>query len=95
METIIFELNYLDESSKEQLDAYRNIGSVRHLKRLRQQEIRRKKLLKRTLWALTNLFFVALLAFDIWVLVSWIDIITHNLYPSPVYQEWNFFVPFF
>ena len=85
---------YVDSLERE-LDGYRNIGSVRHLKRLRQQEIRRKKLLERTLWALKNLFFVALLAFDIWVLVSWIDIITHNLCPSPVYQEWNFFVLFF
>lgn len=95
METIIFDLNYLGESSQEQLDAYRNIGSVGHLKRLRQQEIRRKKLLKRTLWALKNLFFGALLAFDIWVFVSWIDVITHNLYPNPVYQAWNFFILFF
>lgn len=95
METIIIDLNYLGESSQEQLDAYRKLGSVRHLKRLKQQEIRRKKLLERTLWVLTNLFFVALLAFDIWVLVSWIDIILHNTKPDPVYQVWNFFTLFF
>ena len=46
MEQIILELNYLGESSQRELDAYRNIGSVHHLRRLRRQEIRRKKMLK-------------------------------------------------
>lgn len=95
METIIFHVNYLGESSQEQLDAYRKLGSVRHLKRLRQQEIRRKKLLKRALWALKNLILGACLAFDLWIFISWIDIIADNTSMNPVHYAWNFFVLFF
>lgn len=95
MEQIILELNYLGESSQQELDAYRNIGSVAHLKRLRRQEIRRKRLFKRILWVLKNLFFGACFAFDIWIFISWIDIILHNTHPDPVYQVWNFFTLFF
>lgn len=95
MEQIILELNYLGESSQQQLDAYRKLGSVRHLKRLRQQEIRRKKLLKHTWWALKNLILGACLAFDLWIFISWVDIILHNTKPDPVYQVWNFFTLFF
>lgn len=95
METIVFDLNYLGESSQEQLDAYRNIGSVKHFQRLRQQEIRRKKRIKRILWALKNLFFSACLAFDLWIFISWIDIIADNTTLNPVHHAWNFFVLFF
>lgn len=95
METIIFDLNYLGESSQDQLDAYRKLGSVKYLKHLRQREIRRKKLFRRTLRALKNLFLGACLAFDIWVFISWVDIVLHNTRPDPVYQVWNFFTLFF
>lgn len=95
MEQIILELNYLGESSQRELDAYRNIGSVHHLRRLRRQEIRRKKMLKCSLWALKNFILGACLAFDIWIFISWIDIILHNTKPDPVYQIWNFFTLFF
>lgn len=95
METIFIHLNNLGESSQEQLDAYRKLGSVRHLKRLTQQEIRRKKLLKRTWWALKKLFLGACLAFDLWVILSWVDIIADNTSMNPVHHAWNFFVLFF
>ena len=92
METIVFRLNYLGESSQEQLDAYRRLGSVAHLKRLRQQEIRRKRLLKRTLWALKNLFLGACVASFLWIMISWIDIIVDNSSMNPIHHAWNFFV---
>jgi hypothetical protein len=95
METIFLDLNYSGECSQQQLDAYRNIGSVRHLRRLRQQEIRRKKRIKRILWALKNLFFGACFAFDFWIFASWINIVMHNTKPDPVYYAWNFFTLFF
>lgn len=95
METIVFDLNYLGESSQQQLDAYRNIGSVRTLRRLKAQEIRRKKRIKRILWALKNLVLGACLAFDLWVLISWIDIVADNTTLNPVHHAWNFFVLLF
>lgn len=95
MEQIILELNYLGESSQRELDTYRNIGSIEHLKRLRKQEMRRKRLLKQISRALKNLFFGACFAFDIWIFISWVDIILHNTRPDPVYQVWNFFTLFF
>lgn len=95
METIIFDLNYLGESSQEQLDAYRNIGSVGQFRRLKQQELRRKKRIKRILWALKYMFLGACIAFDVWIFISWIDIVLHNTRPDPVYQAWNLFTLFF
>ena len=95
METIILDLNYLGESSQEQLDAYRNIGSIRTLRRLKEQEIRRRKRIKRILWALKNLILGACLAFDLWIFISWIDIIADNTTFNPVHYAWNFFVLFF
>lgn len=35
---------------------------------------------------------VSSVLFLIWVFLSWIDVITHNLDSEPVYQAWNFFV---
>lgn len=95
METIILDLNYLGESSQEQLDAYRNIGSIRTLRRLKEQEIRRRKRIKRILWALKTLILGACLAFDLWIFISWIDIIADNTTLNPVHYAWNFFVLFF
>lgn len=31
------------------------------------------------------------LLFLIWVFISWLDVISHNLTPDPVYQWWNLF----
>lgn len=95
MEQVIIEMNYLGASQQRELDTYRKHGSVAHLKRLRKQEIRRIKRLKRIWWALKNLFLGAFLAFDLWIFISWIDIILHNTHPNPVYQVWNFFTLFF
>ena len=94
MKTIILDLNYLGECSQEQLDAYKSIGSVRHLRRLRQQEIRRKKLFKRILCVLKLLLWSACILFALWAVASWINIITQNCYSDPVYHAWNFFTIF-
>ena len=91
METILFELNYLGESSQEQLDAYRNIGSVKQLRRMKRQEMRRRRRINGFKKNLTNAVFGAMWALDAWVILSWIDIVMHNLDANPVYQAWNFF----
>lgn len=95
MEQVIIEMNYLGASQQRELDAYRTLGSVAHLKRLRKQEIRRIKRLKAALQILKNLILSVYVAFGVWVFVSWIDIILHNIKPDPIYQVWNFFTLFF
>ena len=30
-----------------------------------------------------------------WMIISWIDIVAHNLDPQPVYQAWNLFAILF
>lgn len=95
METIFLELNYLGESSQRELDAYRNIGSVTSLRRLKRQDARRNRKLNRRRIVLKSSALGALCAFDIWLIASWIDVILHNLDPNPVYQAWNFFTLFF
>lgn len=95
MEQVIIEMNYLGVSQQRELDAYRKLGSVAHLKRLRKQEIRRIRRLKMAMQILKNLILGVCVAFEVWVFVSWIDIILHNTKPDPIYQVWNFFTLFF
>lgn len=95
IEQVIIEMNYLGASQQRELDAYRTLGSVAHLKRLRKQEIRRIKRLKAAMQILKNLILSVYVAFGVWVFVSWIDIILHNIKPDPIYQVWNFFTLFF
>ena len=91
MGQIMIEMNYLGVSQQRELDAYRKLGTVSYLKRLRRQEIRRIKRLRVTIWILKNLALGVYIAFQLWVFISWIDIILHNTDPHPVYQIWNFF----
>lgn len=98
MKQIMIEMNYLGVSQQRELDAYRKLGTVAHLKRLRRQEIRRIKRLRATIRILRKLVLgvcVAFELFELWVFISWIDIIAHNMKPDPVYQIWNFFTLFF
>ena len=30
-----------------------------------------------------------------WGVLSWVDVVMHNLNPNPVYQAWNLFAIFF
>ena len=91
MDSILFNLRSLDESSQRELDAYRSIGSVEHLKHLKWQETRRLKRLSLIKPALKNVLFWACVAFCIWAFLSWIDVNLHSAYPNPVYQSWNLF----
>ena len=91
MDTILFHLNYLGKSSQRELDAYRNIGSVGYLKRLKQQEVRRMRVHKRIKAVLKNLLYGIFIVGYVWLLLSWIDTVAHNTDPEPVYQAWNFF----
>ena len=43
MNSVLYELRFLEESNDKELKAYRSLGSVSHLKKLREQEIRREK----------------------------------------------------
>lgn len=95
MDEVIIHLNYLGESSQQELDAYRKLGSVYALRRLKRQEMQRAKRLNTLCKVLKNFIVGACLSFDIWVLISWIDIVSHNTRPNPVYQVWNFFTLFF
>ena len=95
MQTILFDLNYLGESSQEELAAYRKLGSVRTLRRLKEQETQRNRRRNCKFKALKAVVSGAFLAFDVWFFASWVDVITHNVDPNPVYQAWNFFVLFF
>lgn len=43
LNSVLYELRFLEESNDKELKAYRSLGSVSHLKKLREQEIRREK----------------------------------------------------
>lgn len=91
MKPTIVETNYLCESSQRELEAYRKLRSACCRKRLNQQKIRRKKIFKLILQVIANFVLQILLALDIWVFLSWVDIVLHNTQENPVYQIWNFF----
>jgi hypothetical protein len=70
VDNALYELRFLSESTERQLNAYRSLGSVKHLKHLREQEIRRNKnwnLFKKTLKSTVITVGVALLT---WIFVS-------------------------
>lgn len=50
----------------------------------RKKHFRWDRLLECVLWA-------GIIAFLIWVAVSYCNIITHNCEESPIYKDWNFF----
>lgn len=43
LNSVLYELRFLEEATDKELRAYRSLGSVSHLKKLREQEIRREK----------------------------------------------------
>lgn len=94
METILFDLNYLGESSQDELSAYRNVGSVRTFRRLKAQERQRIRRRRLSVKAIKALLWSAVFAFDAWIFISWVDIVLHNTRPNPIYQVWNFFTLF-
>ena len=38
-----------------------------------------------------NILFIGLMIFTAWFMVSYIDIILHNLDDEPIYKAWNLF----
>ena len=70
MDNALYELRFMGECNERSLQAYRNLGSIKHLKRLRDQEIRRNKnwkLFKQTIKATVITIGVLLL---LWIFVS-------------------------
>ena len=43
LDTLLYELKFISESTERELDAYRKLGSVKHLKNLRAKELRRER----------------------------------------------------
>lgn len=38
-----------------------------------------------------NTVLVVSTLLGVWLLASWVDVVTHNLNPNPIYQSWNLF----
>lgn len=51
--------------------------------------------IKSVLKMIENWFLANSVLLMLWVFISWVDIITHNLDPEPVYQAWNIFAMLF
>ena len=54
-------------------------------------KLKTKRLIKA---AIDGFIIISCLLFA-WMFISWIDVVTHNLDPEPVYQAWNFFALLF
>ena len=92
--TLIFRLKNDNEVNQRELEAYKKIGSVYYLRRLKQQEIKRRKrinVVKKVFRYLYNILYGAGIAFMVWLFLSWVDVVSHNMDPNPVYQVWNLF----
>lgn len=87
-DTIVINLNYPHNHEQQELNAYRHIGSVEYLKRLKRLEIQRRARLNRAKHVLEATLFWSILTFDIWVVTSFVGVIFHD-------SSWNFFNIFF
>lgn len=70
MDDVLYELKFMSDSSERQLNAYRSLGSVKHLKQLRDKEIRRHKtwkMLKKVVTASISITGITLL---LWIFIS-------------------------
>ena len=48
-------------------------------------------MMKRISKMIGNTVLVVSALLGVWVLASWVDVVTHNLNPNPIYQYWNLF----
>lgn len=48
-------------------------------------------MMKRISKMIGNTVLVVSALLGVWLLASWIDVVTHNLSPNPIYQSWNLF----
>ena len=65
-----YELNYLFDVNQRELDAYRKLGSVQHLKHLREKEIRRNRQCRLVKKIARTVVTFSGVAFCIWAFVS-------------------------
>lgn len=66
----IYELRFLEEASERQLNAYRRLGSVKYLKRLKDEELRRNRNWKRFKQIMKVTLISASVSLLVWVFVS-------------------------
>ena len=90
--TIKLDLNYPRGYSQRELDAYRKIGTLTRLTQLKQREIRRRRRCRIIKKAVALILMASVYTIGAWMLLSFLDIVIHNLDPNPVYQSWNFFI---
>lgn len=50
------------------------------------------KMLKKACRIVGNTALVVSALATVWLVVSWADVVLHNLDPNPVYHSWNLFV---
>jgi hypothetical protein len=48
-------------------------------------------MMKRVSKMIGNTAIVVSAMVGVWLLASWIDVVTNNLNPNPIYQSWNLF----
>lgn len=70
MDNIQYELRFLSESNRRELNAYRSLGSVKYLRNLRDKEIRRHKNLQRIKSVTKNLAIVAGASMFLWIFLA-------------------------
>ena len=49
------------------------------------------KMMKKACNVLGKMWLGGTAVVGLWLLASWVDVVTHNLSPNPVYQSWNLF----
>ena len=54
-------------------------------------KLKTKKLIKIAI----DIFVIVSCILLAWMFISWVDVVTHNLDPEPVYQAWNIFALLF
>lgn len=54
-----------------------------------------KRKTKNIMQTLTDILAIISALFVLWTIISWIDVVIHNLDPEPVYQAWNLFTLLF
>lgn len=85
------EANEYIESLERELYGYRKLGSQKKIKAalMRDFKARRRKAI--TLWVLKQIPFVLSILFILWVFISWMEVVTHNMIPGYDYCIYNFF----
>ena len=91
MQKTVIDLKEYRASQQRDLAAYRKLGTVAHLKRLRRQEIRREQLYKQLKTLTLLVLCVGSLLFHIWIFSSFIDVVLQKFNFNSAYQFWNFF----